>query len=70
MHDDNQSPSAKSQQMQVRLLFEMLDVDHTLAVDLMTTYSRSLQKPNPPKDAGIASMADYLALCASNPSLQ
>ncbi|KAL4952492.1 isoprenoid synthase domain-containing protein [Aspergillus filifer] len=48
--DDSQSPSAKSQQIQVRLLFEMLDVDHTLAVDLMATYSRALQAPNPPKN--------------------
>ncbi|KAL4790963.1 isoprenoid synthase domain-containing protein [Aspergillus venezuelensis] len=68
--DDSQSPSAKSQQMQVRLLFEMLDVDHTLAVDLMASYSRILQTPHPPKNADMASMADYLAFRASNPTLQ
>ncbi|KAL4936253.1 isoprenoid synthase domain-containing protein [Aspergillus oleicola] len=68
--DDRQSTAAKSQQMQARFLVEMLDVDRTLTVDLMATYSRILQATSLPKNAGIASLADYIPFRVSNSGLE
>ncbi|KAL4932000.1 bifunctional terpene synthase/polyprenyl synthetase family protein [Aspergillus undulatus] len=68
--DANPSIAAWTQQIQARFLVEMLEVDRVSTMNLMETYSRILQAASMPKNAGIASLADYLPFRVRNSGLE
>ncbi|PYH89575.1 terpenoid synthase [Aspergillus ellipticus CBS 707.79] len=69
--DAKASMAAKAQQLQAGLLVEMLQIDQTLASDVMATYSRILEAMGQPGKGGdIKTIEEYLPFRLGNSGIE